>query len=242
MDIVKTRALVVRTANSGDNDRMLTVVSPELGRISAIAKGVKSLKNKNSAGCGLLCLSDFVLKEGRDIYSLMSAECAEGFYHLRDTVEGVAYGAYFASLLESCTEPGIPAGEELRLCLNTLYALTRRPRDGATLKLVYELRLAEVLGLAPYISEECQCGQPATHLSIVEGETCCGAHKGTNSVALSKDEMTVLDFILTSELKDALFFKSPQILIDRLGPISEKYLEFHLGRLPKTLDYLKNII
>ncbi len=236
---VKTRALVVRTANSGDNDKVLTAVSPELGKISIIAKGVKSLKNKNSSGCGLLCLSDFVLKEGRGMYSLMSADCAEGFYHLRDRAESVAYGAYFGSLLESGTEPGIPAAEELRLCLNTLFALTKRPEDGETLKLVYELRLAEVLGLAPYISEECQCGAPATHLSISEGETCCFAHKDPSAVELSRDEMTVLDFILTSELKDTLFFKSPPALISRLGPVSEKYLEYHLGRLPKTLEYLK---
>ncbi len=242
MDMVKTRALIVRTANSGDNDRVLTAVSPELGKISVIAKGVKSLKNKNGAGCGVLCLSDLVLKEGRELYSLVSAECAEGFYHLRDTVDGVAYGMYFVSLLEGCTEPGVPAGDELRLCLNTLFALTRRPGDGATLKLVYELRLAEVLGLAPYISEECQCGEPATHLSIAGGETCCAAHKDPGAAALTPDEMRVLDFILTAELKDALFFNSPPALIARLGTVSEKYLEYHLGRMPKTLDYLKNIL
>ena len=71
--IVRTKALIVRTANSGDNDRVLTAVSPELGKISVIAKGVKSLKNKNGAATGGLCYSDFVLKEGRELYSLMSA-------------------------------------------------------------------------------------------------------------------------------------------------------------------------
>ena len=240
--IIRTKALIVRTANSGDNDRVLTAVSPELGKISVIAKGVKSLKNKNSAAAGMLCYSDLVLKAGRELYSLMSAEVAEGFYHLRDTPESVAYGAYFCSLLESCTEPGVPAGEELRLCLNTLYALTKRPEAGATLKLVYELRLAEVLGLAPYISEECQCGSPSEYLSVAEGETCCAAHKDPTAVRLSRSEMAVMDYILTSELKEALFFNSPPQLIARLSPVSERYLEYHLGHLPRTLEYLKNII
>ena len=240
--IVRTKALIVRTSSSGDNDRVLTVVSPELGKISVIAKGVKSLKNKNSTATGILCYSDLVLKEGRELFSLVSAECAEGFYHLRDTVEGVAYGMYFASLLESSTEKNIPAGEELRLTLNTLFALTKRPQDGAILKLVYELRLAEVLGMAPYISEECQCGAAAQYLSISEGETCCNAHKDQSAVRLTADEMTVLEYILTSELKEALFFKSPPELVARLSAVSEKYLEYHLGRPPRTLEYLKNIL
>lgn len=240
--IVRTKALIVRTANSGDNDRVLTAVSPELGKIRIIAKGVKSLKNKNAGATGVLCYSDLVLKKGRDLYSLVSAEIAEGFYHLRDTVEAVAYGMYFASLLESCTEPAVPAADELRLCLNTLFALTKRSGDGATLKLVYELRLAEVLGLAPYISEECQCGAAAEYLSIAEGETCCAEHRDRTAVRLSHSEMAVMEYILTSDMKEALFFNSPPQLISRLSPVSEKYLEYHLGRLPGTLEYLKNIL
>ncbi len=241
-NICRTKALIVRTANSGDNDRVLTAVSPELGKISVIAKGVRSLKNKNSTAAGILCYSDLVLKEGRELYSLVSAECIEGFYHLRDSIEGVAYGMYFASLLESCVQPNIPAEEELRLALNTIYALTRRPGDGAVLKLVYELRLAEVLGIAPYISAQCQCGRPARYFSVAEGETCCEVHRDPSAAEISPEEMEVAEYILTSELKEALFFRSPPVLIERMAPLSERYLEYHLGRLPKTLGYLKNIL
>lgn len=240
-EMIRTRALIVRTVNSGDNDRILTAVSPELGKISISAKGVRSLKNKNNTATGILCYSDFVLKEGRELYSLSSAECVEGFYRLRNTVEGVAYGMYFAALLESCTEKNIPAGEELRLLLNTLYVLMNRPEDGGVLKLVYELRLSELLGIAPYISEECQCGNPAAFFDISEGETSCASHKGAFAVAISKDEMTVMEYILTSELKEALFFTTPKPILERLAPISEKYLEYHLGRLPRQLEYLKSI-
>lgn len=241
-ELIKTKALVVRAANSGDNDRMLTAVSADLGKISISAKGVKSLKNPNSSAANVLCYSDFVLKEGRDIYSLSSAECVESFYKLRNSVEGVAYGAYFAALLESTSQAGMPAPDELRLTLNTLHVLMNRPQDGALLKLVYELRLCEILGIAPYISEECQCGAEAKYFDIAEGETCCGVHKSENSPMLSKGEMTVIEYILTSELKDALFFTSPKAIVSRLSEISERYLRFHLGSLPKQLEYLKSMV
>ncbi len=241
-EMIKTNALVVRSANCGDNDRILTAVSPELGKISISAKGVKSLKNKNSAAAGILCYSSFVLKEGREIYSLSSAECIESFYHIRDSVESVAYGAYFAALLESVCQEGVPASEELRLTLNTLYALLNRSGDRTVLKPVYELRLSELLGIAPYISEECHCGGEAKYFDISEGETCCPLHKSEGAVPVSKTELEVMEYILTSELKEALFFTSPKEIVSRLWNISEKYLRFHLGGLPKQLDYLKSVI
>ncbi len=241
-EMIKTRAIIVRTANSGDNDRVLTAVSPELGKITVIAKGVRSLRNRNGAAVGLLCYSELVLKEGRELYSLSSADCVEGFYHLRESVEGVAYGAYFAALLEDCTERNSPAAEEVRLLLNTLYVLMKRPEDAAVLKTVYELRLCEILGLAPYISPECRCGRTAEFFDIALGETCCESCKEASALPITKDEMLVLEYILTSDLKDALFFKTPEPILKRLAPMTEKYLEYHVGRPPKQLEYLKSVL
>ncbi len=241
-ELIRTKALVIRTANSGDNDRVLTAVSRELGKISIMAKGVKSLRNKNSAACGTLCYGDFVLKGGRELYSLSSADCVEGFYHLRDSVETLAYAAYFAALLEMCCEPGVGAEEELRLILNTFHVLQSRPEDGALLRLVFELRLCELMGLAPYISEQCQCGAAAEYFDIAEGETRCREHRGQSSARLSRAEMAVMEHILTSPLKDALFFTTPPPIVAALTPVCERYMEYHLGRLPRQLKYLKSVI
>lgn len=239
---IRTKALIVRTANSGDNDRILTAVSGDLGKISIVAKGVRSLRNKNGSAAGPLCFSDLVLKPGRELYSLSSAESVEGFYHLRESVEALAYAAYFAALLEDCCEAGVPAEEELRLTLNTLYVLQKRSESAALLKPVYELRLCEILGLAPYISEECQCGAEARYIDIAEGETRCAAHRGPSALPLAPDRLAVMDYILSSELRDALYFTtSPEITAD-ISAAAEKYAEYHLGRLPKQLAYLKNML
>ena len=47
--VFTTDALVLKSIEIGDNDRLLTLLTPENGRISVIAKGVKSIKSKNSA-------------------------------------------------------------------------------------------------------------------------------------------------------------------------------------------------
>ena len=47
--VFTTDALVLKSIEVGDNDRLLTLLTPENGRINVIAKGVKSIKSKNSA-------------------------------------------------------------------------------------------------------------------------------------------------------------------------------------------------
>ena len=56
---IVTAAIVLRRADYGDYDRMLTLLSPELGKFSAIARGVKKPKSRLSAAAGTLAPANF---------------------------------------------------------------------------------------------------------------------------------------------------------------------------------------
>ena len=77
---IKVKGLVIRQVNFGDYDKMLTLLTADLGKISVSAKGVRSMKSKNRAASELLCFGEFVLSPPKgDVYSLSSAECIESF-------------------------------------------------------------------------------------------------------------------------------------------------------------------
>ena len=46
MGLIKTKGIVIAIANSSDNDKVLTVLTEDLGRISVFCKGAK--KNKSA--------------------------------------------------------------------------------------------------------------------------------------------------------------------------------------------------
>lgn len=240
---VKINAIVVRAKETGENDRLLTLLSPEMGRLTVTAKGVKSLKHKSRSACMPLSYSSFVLKKIKDgLYSLSSADLIENFSSLSKDVELLSYGAYFADLARLCVQSGTCAHEEVRLLLNTLYVLTKRNDAAPLIKAVFELKLMELCGIMPEFGEECPCGNPARFFCPSEGEVRCSEHKTPDAIPISPNEINLALYITNSSLKDALFAACNMDTAASLSRITEPFLLYHLGTLPNSLQYLRKIV
>ena len=84
LGIIKTKGIVINEANSKENDKILTVLTPDLGKISVLVKGAKKNKSTFLSTCQLLAFSDLVLyKNLGDLYILNSSEIIELFYNIR---------------------------------------------------------------------------------------------------------------------------------------------------------------
>ncbi len=73
MEPVKTTGIVLKVTKCKNSSLALSVLSPELGKISVWARGVRGGKNTQRSGCVLLTYSEFVLQKRGDMYSLYSA-------------------------------------------------------------------------------------------------------------------------------------------------------------------------
>ena len=58
MKLVKTKGIVISEHNVGDFDKMLTILTPNLGKIECIAKGSRKPKSLLLAGSQFLCFSE----------------------------------------------------------------------------------------------------------------------------------------------------------------------------------------
>ena len=72
-----TDGLVVREYELGEHDKMLTLLTPSYGRISVIAKGARSLKNKYMSPARLFTYANYELHRRGDMMWLRSAEVIE---------------------------------------------------------------------------------------------------------------------------------------------------------------------
>ena len=157
---IKTMGIVTRSTTVGDYNKMLTVLSADLGRISVWVKGGKSQKHAAHPSVSPLCYSEFVLIPKGDVYTLSSATLSESFYGLRNSVEDLAYAAYFVSFAENLSPQDIEAEEMLRLLLNTLYFLEKGSKGKEDLRLMFELRALCIAGFAPVFDACRSCGNP----------------------------------------------------------------------------------
>ena len=100
--------LVLRQTKVKEADCILTILTPEKGLISAVARGCLRLKSRLFSGCGLFCYSEFSLFEGRSLYTVDEAQVQNNFFGLRQSVEGMALAMYLAEMTLALS----PVGEE----------------------------------------------------------------------------------------------------------------------------------
>ena len=80
---IKTEAIVLRSIDYKDNDKLLTLFSPELGKITAGIKGVKKPKAKLAFSAQPFCFAEYILAEKGDRYTVTNAYLHESFFSLR---------------------------------------------------------------------------------------------------------------------------------------------------------------
>ena len=149
MEPIVTPGLVLKETRYKESDRIITILTPGLGVISASAQSSLRLKNKLFSACGLFCYSEFVLLPGRNMYTVREAESKNVFHGIASSIEGMSLAMYMAEMAAALSPTGEEAEKELRLLLNCLYMLSEKKADLRVIKAVFELRTMSECGFLP---------------------------------------------------------------------------------------------
>jgi DNA repair protein RecO (recombination protein O) len=89
LGLVESEAIVLRTYNLAEADKIVVCLTRRAGLVRAVARGARRLKSKYGAGLEpytLLSLS-FYEKEGRELHSLRELEIVRSYFHLSGNME-----------------------------------------------------------------------------------------------------------------------------------------------------------
>ncbi|MBE6659799.1 MAG: DNA repair protein RecO [Ruminococcaceae bacterium] len=178
-----TMGLVIRAKR--EKDVILTLLTPEMGKLTVIAKGAKSLKGPQMALSQPFCYGDFELYKKGDLYWLRTGELKENFYGVTSRLDALNLAAYFCDVAIAVSEPGEPCEELLRLLLNSLYFLANKTYPDELIKGVFEWRILAMQGLSPAVNRCCGCGKTQDGgfaLDIAQGDLFCGECRANREV------------------------------------------------------------
>ena len=173
---ITTDALVIRAVPQGEHDRLLTLLSPTEGRITVIAKGARSLRNKLMSPCRAFIWGNFELHHKGDMAWVRDASVIKSFTALEKDIELMYLAQYISDVCCELSGQGEPAGEILPLALNTFHALCSEKYDRALVKAAFELRAAAISGYLPELAECIRCEKteaPAIYLDVMGGGIVC---------------------------------------------------------------------
>ena len=129
MGIVKTKGIIIAENNLNDYDKMLTILTPGLGKIGCVAKGARRTKSLLLAGTQFLCFGEYILYKAGEIYSMNSCEIIEVFYPIRTDFEKLRYAVHITKMISDVTTENQNSYRILQLFLNTLYIISETNKD-----------------------------------------------------------------------------------------------------------------
>jgi len=227
--IVKTKGIVLAETNFSEADKMLTVLTPDLGKISCVAKGARRLQNKLMPTSQVFAFSDMILYRGKgDSYYINSAELIEPFYSLRvdyDKLESAMTCLKFIKKNVQENQASIPM---LKLLLNTIYLLSTGEKNSELVKEVYQLKATCLLGYSPLISSCVDCGDDNTSGFSIKrnGMVCkkCGIID-KSLIDLKPGTISTINYIVNSDLKKLFSFNVTDDIIKELQLFNKIYLQ-----------------
>lgn len=171
--------LVLREMDSGENDKILLVLTAEMGKIWVVAKGGKSIKSKKSAICHAFTYGELEIYDKNNRYWLSGGSASNIFFSYRPSVDGYALGAYISSICDEITVEGESedAATILRATLNAFYAIENELYPLEQIKAAYELFAASISGFCPDLLTCGEChNEPSDELfwlDVMNGAILC---------------------------------------------------------------------
>lgn len=217
-EAVEVNGIVLSSMPVGESDRRLSILTKELGRISAFARGARKPTSSLIAATRPFATGKFFIYPGRDAFSLNKAEISEHFEEIVKDVEKTAYGSYFLELATRFSHEHFDGGNQLNLLYLSLKALLNEKIPLPLTRRVYELKTLTYEGVIPEFSE----GQGAA-----------------NQFSLSKSAVFALRFIRETELKKLYTFTvTPEVLWE-IARVSEYFVSANIDRPLKSAEMIE---
>lgn len=80
MKTIRTRAIVIRRTNYGEADRILQLLTPDYGKVSVMARGVRREKSKLAGGIELFATTDVTITTGKGDLGILTGSRLVKFY------------------------------------------------------------------------------------------------------------------------------------------------------------------
>jgi DNA repair protein RecO (recombination protein O) len=244
--VYKTEAMVLKHMNLGEADKILTLYTPNLGKFSAIAKGVRRPKSKMGGHLELLTHCSLMLARGQNLDIITQSETISSFLPLRDDLWRTSLALYAAELVAQFTAERVENYPIYKLLIDTLHRLCKTDNGDLTLR-YFELNLLTYLGYKPELQQCLDCKSPmepaANFFSASGGGVLCPAcrEKEPLSQPISLNGLKVMRFLQESDYPKASRVRINRDLSRELDSLMRDYIRYILEREVKSVAWLDRL-
>lgn len=238
--LYQSPGIVLKSREYGEGGRLVTLLLPAAGQVTAVAKGANKPKSRLRPVVQPLTYASFFLYRGESLDILIQGEVIESFLYLRQDLERLSWAQYLAEVTAAFM-PEREANQEL--FDNLLLALRLLPDHEVRLTGIYILtRVLRLAGYQPRLNR-CLCGQaPGSEMffGFRTGGLLCPTcrSRDPSAVPLSAPAVAAWRYLAQSTPASFVRLKSSSRVLAELGEVLEKNLVYHAGQPFKSWPVL----
>jgi len=242
----QTEAIIIKKIKLGEADRILTLYTPYLGKIQAVAKGVRRPRSKMAGHLELLTHSLVSLARGRNLDTVTGCQTINSFLPLKSDLELTSYALYVIELIDQFTADHIENYPLFQLILETMHRLSQGNNNELILR-YFELHLLNLVGYRPQLGQCVSCHSPLQAITNsfsprAGGVLCPNCLKSQPlTYHLSVDALKVLRWLQGSDYNAVSKLKMNAPLSHELEVVMRGYLKYLLEREVKSTTWLDTL-
>ncbi len=242
----QTEAIIIKKTKLGEADRILTLYTPHLGKIQAVAKGVRRPRSKMAGHLELLTHSQVSLARGRNLDTITGSLTINSFLPLKTDLWLTSCALYVTELVNQFTADHIENYPLFQLLLETMHHLCQTGSKELVLR-CFELHLLNEIGYRPQLQHCVSCHstlQPVTNsfCPSAGGVLCpnCSQHQPL-TYPTSVNAVKVLRFLQSNDYHTVSKLEINRELSRELEEIIRGYLKYLLEREVKSTAWLDTL-
>jgi DNA repair protein RecO (recombination protein O) len=244
----RVEAVVLRHADWGEADRILTLYTRERGKVRAIAKGARRIRSRKAGHLEPFTHVTLQLAKGRDLLIITQADTLNAHLALGADLVRTGYGSYVIELLDRLTYEDENENTAIFRLLTEILDRIATETDPWLAIRYYEVRLLDLLGFRPHLFECANCGEKILPVDqyfspAAGGVLCpkCGAGL-PGAWKVSMEALKYFRHFQRSAYPVASKARRPSVEVrNELETLMQKYFSYLLERGLNSPGFIKQI-
>jgi DNA repair protein RecO (recombination protein O) len=238
----QTEAIIIKKTKLGEADRIITLYTPHLGKVQAVARGVRRPRSKMSGHLELLTHSLVSLARGKNIDTVTGTQTIDSFLQLKSDLRLASYALYATELVNQFGAENLENQPLFELLLQTLHRL-QSGEDNELVLRYFEIHLLNETGYRPQLAQcvACHAKLEAVTNSFsprAGGLLCPACHQGQSGYPLSANAQKVLLLLQNNDYSAASGLKIDAVLSRQLEMVIRNYIRYLLEREIRSAAWL----
>lgn len=241
--LYKTEAIVLKHIPFGEADRLVTLYTPQLGKVRAVAKGARRARSKLAGHLEPLTRANTLIRRGKTLDTISQSETVTSNLLLRGDLWRMSCGLYMAELIERFSQENLENPTLYRVLRDGLLDLSVTKTAELLLR-TFELQVLNVVGYRPELERCVECIKPLSprlnFFSPSAGGVLCSDCRDTHRVnrPLSLNALKVMRLLSKAGGRTQVAVRVSEELAAELEGILRQYIRYILEQELKSTEFL----